>query len=311
MYKVKCSLIALVALALTCVPVVGKAKTRALAIPARQVAAMSPHPLMWVIRDKDSTLYLFGSIHAMREDADWLTPAIRQRFDASGEVWLEIANIGDTAQIHQVARKYMLNPANDMTAGLSEDEVHDLDRRLAAYGMSSQGMMGWHKWAIGLILMQRQLVDMGLEPDNGIDVTFDRRAKAMSMSVKGFETMDQQMQVLSPRNDAEDIESLRMTLKEMDETPEIIDSLITGWLNGDEATLRHYLVDKLKADDPDGYQRYLVGRNAAWVPQIERILAGKGTVFIAVGTAHLVGPDSLIAMLKKDGIKAKAVKTGH
>ncbi|MBW8881304.1 MAG: TraB/GumN family protein, partial [Asticcacaulis sp.] len=160
-----------------------------------------------------------------------------------------------------------------------------------------------------LVLIQRQMAAMGLESDNGIDVTLLRRAKAAGKPVAGFETMEQQMEMLQPRDDAEDIEALRLTLKEMDETPGMIDDLIAAWLDGDEDVLAHYLVDKVQAEDPKGYERIMVERNRRWVPQIETLLKGKGTVFIAVGTGHLVGPDSVIALLRQDGVKVQAVKT--
>ena len=35
------------------------------------------------------------------------------------------------------------------------------------------------------------------------------------------------------------------------------------------------------------------------------MLAGKGVTFIAVGAAHLIGADSVIAMLAAEGIKAE------
>jgi uncharacterized protein YbaP (TraB family) len=52
----------------------------------------------------------------------------------------------------------------------------------------------------------------------------------------------------------------------------------------------------------------IVARNADWTPQIETILAGKGTVFIAVGAGHLAGPDSVIAMLQKHGVTVERVQ---
>jgi uncharacterized protein YbaP (TraB family) len=44
------------------------------------------------------------------------------------------------------------------------------------------------------------------------------------------------------------------------------------------------------------------------VTQIEGILAGKGVSFMAVGAGHLIGPDSVIAMLAARGVKAERVQ---
>ena len=291
------------------VPLASQAGVCADAVADTQTADESLRPLMWVIRDHDSTVYLFGSIHVMCDGINWMTPGIAKRFDSADTLWLEVDDIDDKSHMAEVARRYMYNPQGHMTDGLSADEVHDLDQRLGQYDLNSQGLQGLHKWAVGLVLMQHQLAGMGLDSDNGIDATLLRRARVKDKPVHGFETIEQQMQLMSPRDDAEDLDSLRVTLKEFDETPGMVDELIAGWLSGDEATLDKYLIDKTRDEDPDGYQKYIVTRNVTWVPKIEHILAGKGVVFIAVGTAHLVGPDSVIALLKKDGIKATPVKT--
>lgn len=310
MFLLKRVLAIAVGIMLCCVPVLGRAET--VTVPAVAApAAVAPHPLMWVIRDDDSTIYLFGSVHAMRDGIAWFTPQIEKRFNSAGSLWLEIADIDDKPRMMAVARKYMVNPNGHMTDGLSADEVRDLDQRLAKYGMSSQMLQGLHKWAVGLLLVQQQLAGMGLESANGIDVTLLAKARAADMSVQGLETMEEQMSMLSPANAAEDTEALRMTLKEMDENPATLDDLIDGWVNGDAAKLEHYFVDKMKAEDPDGYQRLIVARNRNWVPRIEHMLDGKGTVFIAVGTAHLIGPDGVITLLGQDGVKAERVPTGE
>jgi hypothetical protein len=43
-------------------------------------------------------------------------------------------------------------------------------------------------------------------------------------------------------------------------------------------------------------------RHIKWLPQIERMLADGRTHVIVVGAGHLVGKDSVIAMLRAKGI---------
>ena len=47
---------------------------------------------------------------------------------------------------------------------------------------------------------------------------------------------------------------------------------------------------------------------ASWVTRIEGILAGSGVSFMAVGAGHLIGPDSVVAMLAAKGIVAERVQ---
>jgi uncharacterized protein YbaP (TraB family) len=67
-------------------------------------------------------------------------------------------------------------------------------------------------------------------------------------------------------------------------------------------------VTEMKVEEPELYAALLTNHNASWVTQIEGILAGKGVSFMAVGAGHLIGPDSVIAMLAARGVRAERVQ---
>ncbi len=264
-------------------------------------------PAMWVIRDADSTIYLLGSIHVMKPDTVWLTPAIQSRFDSAEDVWFEIPDLDDKAAAAPMAQKYMFDPIGDMSAGLTPEEVAGVDALLKPMGLNTAALKAMRKWAVGLIITLQQINSLGYTTETGVDVTLMKQARAKTKTVHGFETMESQMQALVPDNEADELTALRTTLKDIDTMPQDIGDLFAAWERGDAEALNHLMIDKMLAEDPKSYQRLIVQRNAAWAPQIEDILAGKGTVFITVGAGHLVGPDSVIAMLKTHGIAAERV----
>jgi hypothetical protein len=51
----------------------------------------------------------------------------------------------------------------------------------------------------------------------------------------------------------------------------------------------------------EAYQTLLVERNTRWVPKIETLLGGDVPAMVIVGTAHLIGADSVVAMLAANG----------
>ena len=57
-----------------------------------------------------------------------------------------------------------------------------------------------------------------------------------------------------------------------------------------------------KRDTPGVYQRLLVARNRRFAARIEAMLQGSGRAFVVVGVGHLVGPDSVPALLRRDGV---------
>ena len=53
--------------------------------------------------------------------------------------------------------------------------------------------------------------------------------------------------------------------------------------------------------DPELREALLVGRNRAWTQPLLEALKARGKPLVAVGTAHLVGPDGLVALLQERG----------
>jgi len=264
-------------------------------------------PALWVIRDADSTIYLLGSIHVMKDGTPWLNSEIQSRFDSAQDAWFEIPDLDNKAAAIPLAQKYMFDPKGTMTDGLTPDEIAQLDTLLKPSGMNTQMLKPMRKWAVTLIITLQQIGALGYQTERGVDVTLMAQARAANKGVHGFETMEQQLQALVPNSQDEELTTVRVMLRDMPTLPQDIRDLFDAWKRGDAEALSHLMIDKMQDEDPNGYRRLIVERNAAWEPQIEQILAGKGTVFITVGAGHLVGPDSVIAMLKQHGITAERV----
>jgi uncharacterized protein YbaP (TraB family) len=58
---------------------------------------------------------------------------------------------------------------------------------------------------------------------------------------------------------------------------------------------------------PEAHRRLFSSRNANWAKWIGRRMEQPGTVFMAVGTGHLVGADSVQAQLAAAGIASARV----
>ena len=88
----------------------------------------------------------------------------------------------------------------------------------------------------------------------------------------------------------------------------MLDGMVDQWARGDIAAMEQLFVTEMRDASPDLYAALLPNRNANWVGQIEAMLKGKGTIFIAVGAGHLIGEDSVQAMLKAKGIESVRVQ---
>ncbi len=77
--------------------------------------------------------------------------------------------------------------------------------------------------------------------------------------------------------------------------------MVRAWATGDVEALDEYVNGDLREDEPEVYEAVIVQRNRNWIPQIEAVLEGEGTVFIAVGAGHLPGDEGVIELLRDQG----------
>ena len=113
----------------------------------------------------------------------------------------------------------------------------------------------------------------------------------------------EQIRFFADMPEATQIDFLEATLDDVDQAAVQLDRMVEGWAKGDMAVLEREAIDELKRDYPAVYEVAVTRRNRAWADQLKAKLAGSGVSFVAVGGAHLVGPDSVLVELEKRGLK--------
>ena len=143
----------------------------------------------------------------------------------------------------------------------------------------------------------------GYHPSSGIDMKLLAEAKAEQKPVRGFETMADQVHLLADAPQAQQVELLHKELAELDKATAEMNDLVTAWEHGDVEKIGKMENDELAAKYPADYKRLVVDRNTRWTATLDGLLKdpATGSVFVAVGAAHLAGPDSVIKMLERDG----------
>ena len=57
--------------------------------PAAPAFARSSGPALWEVKDKDTTVYLFGTIHLLPKDSQWRTPKFEKAVQGSQSLVVE------------------------------------------------------------------------------------------------------------------------------------------------------------------------------------------------------------------------------
>ena len=288
------------------------AQAIAQAAPAPALAAapaiQGQGPALWVVKDADSTLYLFGSIHVLRPTTGWASPRVNAAFDSASDIWFEITNPDDQAAMMPLIQQYGLSPQAPLYGRLTADELAQLDTAAKTIGASAAQLDPLKPWLAALSLSVAPLVKAGYDPQSGVELALTTRAEAAGKTIHGFATLEDQIGMLATLPDDVQLEFLRETLKDFDQAVVVLDSMVEAWAKGDVEALDEIVVEDMKAEAPDLYKVLLVDRNTDWADQIQTQLQGSGTAFIAVGAAHLTGDDSVQSILKSRGVAVESVE---
>src|SRR3546814_15705209 len=84
--------------------------------------------------------------------------------------------------------------------------------------------------------------------------------------------------------------------------------MVTAWLSGDVERLSHQFMAEF-GNTPALVRPLLTNRNKSWARQVEALMRRPGTPLIAVGKGHLVGRDSLQALLVKRGFRVRRLES--
>jgi hypothetical protein len=252
----------------------------AAASPAASPVPPAHEPAMFVVRDSDTTIYIFGTFHALDGKDQWFGDKVRDAFEQSNELVLETLvpeRPADGAPAPVLVRVPSVTPSASFLA----------TTRMAIDAGRSQGM----------------------QVDNGADMVLRRQAEAEGKPVEGLETLQFQLNMFNhmpPNTPAAAPASASPISPEMTRLSQAMGEMQAAWKRGDQSVFVSML-SQLKAASPQTYRMMFSDRNERWADWIRARMRTPGTVFIAVGAGHLAGPDSVLVRLAERGIPSQRV----
>lgn len=289
-----------------------KSLTAALLIgtaPATAAPALpDAEPAMWMVKDADTTIYLFGTFHALDGKADWFNDEVREAFDASQDVVLEIITPDNPAELGPVVMKYGIDTSGKtLTSKLSPEGRKALAAALAHHGMPANALDNFKPFFASLTLATLQFKELGLGAEQGSEAVLKKAAAASDKKLGAVETVEDQLAIFASLSEEEQIRLLEAALKESDQMPGEIRNMLAMWNRGDAAGVAK-LIQQSDKDSPALYKAMFTDRDARWVEWIGDRLERPGTVFMAVGTGHLAGDRSVVGLLQKQGLRVTRVQ---
>ena len=264
---------------------------------------------LFKVSGHNHTMYLFGTIHMGRPEFFPLDKSVTQALAASTTLALEIDPTVQTAELAAAVQRTALStPA--IAAAMPPALGPRLKRHLEAFGAPATLSTQIKPWMLLITLTSAEYARLGYRPDLGIDAHLATLAHKQNIKVIGLETIESQLALFDRLPVADQWTILDETLASLDsgEARQEVESVTDGWARADHATL-DALALKYEKDQRLSSQilqrRFLTERNRPMADKLADLLARENKTMAAIGLMHLIGKDSLPALLRAKGLKVE------
>ncbi len=274
-----------------------------LALPLLAVA--KPLPL-WELEGGSNRVLLMGSVHFLRPSDYPLREGLQQAYDIADTLVMEI----DMTKVDQMQSQATIAALSLDPEGRSlQDLVGETDYARAAELAGSINIpimtfSQFEPWFAALSITQLRMVQLGFDPSWGVEAMLTRKAVTEGKSLGGLETLEEQLGFLDGLSASTQSTFLLQSLEDAATVQNEVEAIVEAWSNGDTAALETSLLKGVD-DVPELYDALLVRRNRNWVAPIAALRDQPGNYLVIVGAMHLVGEDSVLAMLEEQGIGSR------
>ena len=258
-------------------------------------------PALWKFSDEDTVIYIFGTIHNLPGQTNWRTDIFDTAFKQSDILVLE------TDLTSEQARKTLddyqwdfgrLPVGETLFEHMDVGDAYRLKSSIKKLGHDPDSVQYLQPWLAALRVSQMRLEQSGFNAGQGVDTVLELEAKSSAKTLHYLESLAEQMAIFREADIQEQINSLMSLTRDYTDFGVEVQLISDEWLDGDVSGLGLLVANPELARSAGSYDALIRTRNQKWAAQIEDLFAKQdSTIMIAVGAAHLSGPDSLINMV--------------
>jgi len=267
-------------------------------------------PALWETGDDDTTVYLFGTVHVLPPEFEWMTDLVREALLESDTVYLEADVSADKPDLMFAVTKLAFLPmGQDLFSMLNEEEQLVLNTAAEKLGLPTASLSKMKPWFAAMTIAMQSIIDLGQDPEAGVESILKPIAIENGKTFRYFETAEQQLSFLANLDDDTQISMLIESAKQIDDMGEMIIQMDNAWAIGDIETLHEVLMSDPSMASEVLHETMLIQRNKNWVVDLNALIEKEaGTFFVAVGAAHLIGEGSVVALLEDQGIAVQRIQ---
>ena len=274
-------------------------------VPILAAATRDVDPALWVVKDEDTTIYLFGTVHILKPGMGWFDDGVKQAFDASDRLVLEMVEPSQAESQALFMKLAMDQSGKSLRSKMTDTDRAIYESAMMKIGIPAAGLDPFDPWAAAVTMSVVAMQKKGFDINSGAEKQLTAAAKASNKPITGVETMEFQLGVFDAMSEAEQIKFLIEGAKMIDDVETSMDNMVELWAKPDPEGLAVLMNEGLTS--PALYAALLTNRNANWARWVKQQMEKPGTTFMAVGAGHLSGTTSVPVLLSSYGINAQRV----
>lgn len=271
------------------------------------VGARAQSPV-WALHGAHNTVYLAESVHLLKPGASTLPAAFTHAYDDSTQLVMEmdLAKL-DTSEVSAWMLEHGRYPEGEsMEQALGAQRYAHVVAQAAELGLPIEQLAVLRPWVVALTLTDLMYLKLGYDPESGVEEQLVARAREDHRTTAGLETLEDELGQLEHLSADDQARFLELTLKDLKDTGDETDQMLSAWRSGNNTQLAAQLSDAY-TQFPELYRVLVTQRNQRWLPQIKSYLSGDHNVLIVVGALHVVGKGGLLELLSDAGFVATPV----
>ena len=262
------------------------------------------HGLLWEISKAGQVpSHLFGTIHSEDPGVVALPAPVRQAFDASDSVVVEM--LMDTEAMMYSSTAMLMLDGRSLSDVLGMPLYKQVSEAIASRGIPELVLNRMKPWAAAVTLSTP-----ALETGQVLDLVLYQEALQQEKAVHGLETIQEQLDLFDSMPESDQVTLLRDAVDNLPELDAMNAELLATYKQRDLAGLMAINEASMQTGDQrlaqDFQQRVIEDRNHRMAERMQPYLR-QGRAFVAVGALHLPGEEGLLNLLEQQGYTVRRV----
>jgi uncharacterized protein YbaP (TraB family) len=263
----------------------------------------SADPAAWRIAGSDGgEIVLLGSMHLLRASDYPLPVAVDRLVDRAEIVVMEVDldDVDVAAQQRLILEKALLPQGTELAEVIDAELYRVLEQGAAEAGIDLNLLTRFEPWFLAISMLEVGMRKIGFEAERGIEQYVLGLSRSDGKEILGLETIEFQIGIFDAMTPELQREFLAQTLTELEEAETTMNAMGDAWRAGELETLSDELLASFD-EFPGLYDTLVTERNEKWAGSLEDMLDDGKRYLVVVGALHLVGNDSVIALMKARG----------